>query len=187
MYHVRGRRGVALFARCWILVEGETEFWLLPELARMCGHDLGVEGVCCIEFAQCGVDALAKLANDLGIQWHLLADGDEAGEVYARKARQHMGGAREEDRLTVLPADNVEHYLWDAGFSDVYLEAARHGDNVRPSVRRTIQTATLKSSKPALALEVARRSEERGVPPVLASLIEKSCELAQMRPPAEAD
>ena len=36
-YHVRVRRDEAVFARCWLLVEGETEFWVLPELARTVG------------------------------------------------------------------------------------------------------------------------------------------------------
>ena len=61
------------------------------------------------------------------------------------------------------------------------------GENARPSMRRTIQTATLKSSKPELALEVARRAEERGVPPALRALIEKACELARMRPRVDED
>ena len=44
-YHIRTRRGGAFFARSWLLVEGETEFWLLPELARTLGYDFAVEGV----------------------------------------------------------------------------------------------------------------------------------------------
>ena len=39
-YHVRAKRGALLFARCWLLVEGETEFTLLPELARLLGHEV---------------------------------------------------------------------------------------------------------------------------------------------------
>ncbi len=44
-YHVRANRADALFARCWLLVEGETEFWVVPELARVLGFDLSSEGV----------------------------------------------------------------------------------------------------------------------------------------------
>jgi putative ATP-dependent endonuclease of OLD family len=36
-YHLRVNRGNAFFARCWILVEGETEAWLVPEFARIVG------------------------------------------------------------------------------------------------------------------------------------------------------
>ena len=83
-YHVRINRAAALFARCWILVEGETEAWVLPELAQICGYDLAAEGIRCVEFAQCGIDPLVRLATDLGIEWHLLADGDLAGQIVRR-------------------------------------------------------------------------------------------------------
>lgn len=32
-FHIRFHRSGALFARCWLLVEGETEVWLFNELA----------------------------------------------------------------------------------------------------------------------------------------------------------
>ena len=62
----------------------------MSQLAQVMGHDLEAEGVRSIEFAQCGVAPLVKLANDLGIAWHLLADGDESGRVYARDARKWL-------------------------------------------------------------------------------------------------
>ncbi len=123
-YHVRLRRGEALFARCWLLVEGETESWLMPGLGLECGYQLADEGVCCIEFAQCGVVPLIKLARDLGIEWHLLADGDAAGQRYVAQANKHLHGAVPEDHITVLPSKDVERYLWDAGFADVFRLAA---------------------------------------------------------------
>jgi putative ATP-dependent endonuclease of OLD family len=58
-YHLRIRRVAASFARAWLLVEGETEFWLMSELARVCGYDFASEGVICVEFAQCGLAALS--------------------------------------------------------------------------------------------------------------------------------
>ena len=36
-YHVRQARGELLFARCWLLVEGETECWIFPAAARASG------------------------------------------------------------------------------------------------------------------------------------------------------
>ncbi len=59
-YHLRSRRAAASFARAWLLVEGETEFWLMSELARLSGYDFASEGVVCVEFAQCGLGALVK-------------------------------------------------------------------------------------------------------------------------------
>ena len=58
-YHVRLNRAGALFARCWLFVEGETEAWLLPELAQICGYDFPAEGIRCVEFAQSGLQVAA--------------------------------------------------------------------------------------------------------------------------------
>ena len=91
-YHLRSRRSVATFARCLLLVEGETEFWFLPELARICGYDFAAEGVTCVEFAQCGLMPLVRFARYMGIGWHLLTDGDEAGNIYRGKAERLLSG-----------------------------------------------------------------------------------------------
>lgn len=84
-FHIRFNRPSALFARCWLLVEGETEIWLLNELARQCGYHFEAEGVKVIEFAQSGLRPLLKFANRMGIQWHVLTDGDDAGKSMPRQ------------------------------------------------------------------------------------------------------
>ncbi len=43
-FHVRTHNADSLFARVWLLVEGETEAWLLPELARVWGLNFPLEG-----------------------------------------------------------------------------------------------------------------------------------------------
>lgn len=43
-FHIRFNRPSSLFARCWLLVEGETETWVINELARQCGHHLMPKG-----------------------------------------------------------------------------------------------------------------------------------------------
>ena len=73
-YHVRLNRAGALFARCWLFVEGETEAWLLPELAQLCGYDFPTEGIRCVEFAQSGLRSLLRLANDLDLLFDVLAE-----------------------------------------------------------------------------------------------------------------
>lgn len=185
-YHVRLRRGEALFARCWLLIEGETEAWLMPGLALECGYQLADEGVCCVEFAQCGVVPVIKLAHDLGIEWHLLADGDKAGEAYVAQARAQLQGAREKDRITMLPSGEVEQYLWDTGFADVFRRTACGKDKLPAKWRRsedrpTIRRAIKRTSKPHMALEVLRSiSEGRNEPPpLLRDAIATSVELAR--------
>ncbi len=116
-FHIRFNRPSALFARCWLLVEGETEIWLLNELARQCGYHFEAEGVKVIEFAQSGLRPLLKFANRMGIQWHTLTDGDDAGKKYAATVRNmaDQGRDSERDRLTILPAPDMEHFLYRAG------------------------------------------------------------------------
>lgn len=79
-FHIRLNRASSLFARSWLLVEGETEVWLLTELAKQCGYHFESEGIKVIEFAQSGLRPLLKYASRMGIEWHVLVDGDDAGK-----------------------------------------------------------------------------------------------------------
>src|SRR5436189_261557 len=51
-YHIKRTRGELLFARCWLLCEGETEVSVLVEAARLLGLDLERFGVRCVEYSQ---------------------------------------------------------------------------------------------------------------------------------------
>lgn len=123
-FHVRMSRPGALFARCWILVEGETEVWMLNEIASVLGINLGCNGIRLIEFAQCGLTPLIKLARQLGISFHVLTDGDTAGQHYAASVREFTGGRHLAEHLSVMPHVDIEHYLYASGFADVYQKAA---------------------------------------------------------------
>ncbi len=59
-----------------------------------------------IEFAQSGLKPLVKLPRRMGIEWHVLVDGDEAGKKYAATVRSLLNNDREAERehLTALPA-----------------------------------------------------------------------------------
>ena len=48
-----------------------------------------------IEFAQSGLKPLIKFARRMGIQWHVLVDGDEAGKKYAATVRGPLNNDRE--------------------------------------------------------------------------------------------
>lgn len=161
-FHVRINRPMSLFARYWLLVEGETEIWLLNELARICGYVLPAEGIRIIEFAQCGHSPLIKVARDFGIGWHLLTDGDEAGQKYAQGVRSMLRGEREEDHLTVLPRIDIEHYLFDNGLESVFRDQAQIHDKHTPT-SRIIERALSRRSKPGMALAVVEAIELQGV------------------------
>jgi len=78
-YHIRRDRGELLFARCWLLVEGESESWVYPAAARALDLNLHREGVHMVEYRQSDIGMLAKIANALGIPWYCVGDNDTNG------------------------------------------------------------------------------------------------------------
>jgi putative ATP-dependent endonuclease of the OLD family len=164
-FHIRFNRASSLFARCWLLVEGETETWVINELARQCGHHFDAEGIKVIEFAQSGLKPLIKFARRMGIEWHVLVDGDEAGKKYASTVRGLLNNNREEERehLTELPAMDMEHFMYRQGFDDVFHRVAMIPPGIPMNMRRVIAKAIHRSSKPDLAIEVAAEAGRRGV------------------------
>jgi putative ATP-dependent endonuclease of the OLD family len=186
-YHVRMRLSTATFARCWLLVEGESEIWFLPHLARLCGYDLALEGVVCVEFAQCGIAPLIKAARQFGIQWFLLADGDAAGKSYIDTARNFAREAGEDvyDHSLRLPDRDIEHHMYFNGYESIYREYAKFtpypGQKVQ--ARNVIGRAIHRNSKPFMAVAVVEaisRADSAGVPPLLRKLIESCVKLAKV-------
>lgn len=189
-YHIREKHGALLFARCWLLVEGESDYTVLPELGLSLGHDFSLSGVCCVEFAQCGLKPLIKLAEDLGIEWHLLADGDQEGSKYVNTAKQRLGTTPEPDRITQLTLADIEHTFWHAGYEVIYENAA--GARQRNSMVKSapgspdyptqvIKAAIATASKPHLAYEAAiavAANGAAGVPQELRMAIETAVQLA---------
>jgi putative ATP-dependent endonuclease of OLD family len=186
-YHLRARRGEASFARLWILVEGETEFWMLRELGRVAGYDFDLEGIACVEFAQCGIPPLVKAARELGIEWHLLTDGDAAGLSYVEKARALLRGAPAEDRITALREHDIEHCFYQHGYAAVYQRAAGIRVSARHATpaKNVIHRALRRWSKPYMALQVILAASEPGspgVPTPLREMIETCIRLARDAP-----
>ncbi|WP_122398885.1 ATP-dependent endonuclease [Salmonella enterica] len=185
-FHIRFNRASSLFARCWLLVEGETETWVINELARQGGHHFDAEGIKVIEFAQSGLKPLVKFARRMGIEWHVLVDGDEAGKKYAATVRSLLNNDREEERehLTALPALDMEHFMYRQGFADVFHRVAQLPPNVPMNTRKIITKAIHRSSKPDLAIEVAMEAGRRGidaVPPLFRKMFSRVVWLARGR------
>ena len=118
-YHVRQARGELLFARCWLLVEGETESWIYPAAARARNIDLHREGIRMVEYRQSDVGLLAKIANALGIAWYCVGDNDAEGRRTRTKLKDHLRSAEEEDRMA-FPYQNIEVHLLSNGYEHVY-------------------------------------------------------------------
>jgi len=131
-FHIRRHRGELLFARTWLLHEGETEYWILYELARLSAIPLEQKGVRLVEYANVGIDPILQLADQLGIQWHCVSDADPAGVTYANKARARLNGRPEAAHVSPMPADTIEEYLCTQGFGSIYLA------NIAPQKRHLV-------------------------------------------------
>lgn len=176
--HVRSSRGELLFARAWLLVEGATEHWVMSGLADLLNIDLDRAGVRLVQYAQVWPAPLIRLANDLGIAWFCLADGDAAGQKYKKAAVELLGGRVEAEHVLALPESTIEVHLCNAGFGAPYTAnistqkqhlitsapgAADYWDQVYKA-----QSGT--KAKEALALEVIEAIRAQGtgaIPPVL--------------------
>lgn len=120
-FHIRRARGELLFARCWILGEGETEATLITEVARDLNKDLERAGVRFVAY-QAGVslETCLRVANGLGIHWVVLADNDGQGAQNRAIVRKYLNGRLEDDTLFMMEEKNIEQHLCCNGFADVY-------------------------------------------------------------------
>ncbi len=185
-FHVRMNRPMAFFARTWILVEGETEVWILTQIASILGISLACEGIRIIEFAQCGLKPLMKMASQLGIDFHVLTDGDDAGRKYAEIAATFFGKRGVARHLTVIPQKDIEHYLYTQGYSRIFVSAAGLSqggfDKKGLTADKIINMAIKRKSKPGLALLLVDAIQKKGVsgiPVVFAKLLQAVLYLSQ--------
>ena len=119
-FHIRQARGELLFAKGWLLGEGESEATLLPEIARILGFNLEQAGVRCIPFRQADIGLYLTLADGLGIPWITLTDSDQQGQLTIQKVQAALNGRSEKHMLYVLPEDDLEQHLCMNGFGDIY-------------------------------------------------------------------
>lgn len=185
-FHVRRSRGELLFARCWLLVEGETETILFSGAAEVLGIDLERAGVRCVEYSQTDVGMLGKVANQLGIVWYCVTDDDSGRTKYENKVKAQLNGAAETDRLS-LPYENVERLLCASGFGSIY-EAEMSPQKTQPTSphgteaywNEVIAALPKSFSKPAAALEAVLLMQNGGVaiPNELKDVLTKAVALA---------
>lgn len=187
-FHIRLARGELLFARCWLLVEGETEITLLPEIARHLGINLEQAGVRCVPHRHAGIEIFLKVARELGISWCVLADNDRQGKADQGHARSYSESADLTALLHVIPEDDIESHLCAAGFGSVY--EAYLSDQVASRVTvdkgepgywsEVLKAVKNIMSKPAATIEVANMIREKAapVPPLLETVIKKAVTLA---------
>lgn len=192
-FHIRLARGELLFARCWLLVEGETEATLLPEIARHLGISLEHAGVRCVPHRHASIELFLKVARDLGIAWCVLADNDDQGKKDQSHARKYARTDDLAEVLHVMQESDIEEHLCASGFGRVYqavydshpqlskpapidppCATCGRGRSARPSISGTptdpgywpslLKAINKVLAKPAAALEAVNLIHEGTVP-----------------------
>lgn len=194
-YNICLTRGYYLFSRCWLLVEGESDFHLMPLLFEEMEHTQDQVSFSILEISQVidKGEPFIKFAKALGIQWFLMADGDAAGTDYVTRANNHLAnGEILSDRACNLAQTDIEHEFWHNGYDDfmrnmvttsrkntINTEAA--GDIVKETkllIKAAIQMA---GGKPAFAQALVAEIQQRGVdsiPKTIRDIITRVVQLA---------
>ena len=189
-HHIRASRGSALFARCWLLVEGEADRLIFEGCARVLGRDLLSEGVSCIEFQQIGsVDVVTKFADSMGIEWHIVVDNDNAGSNYLEAGRRQIGSRDEQRHISQLQHGDLELFLCMEGYGSLYEGHVAPDKQVNITAQqgtadywKQVTDGQVNRTKPRAAVEVVEEMEKRGtggVPQQLREIIEFALDLAE--------
>ncbi len=188
-YHVRMNRGELLFARCWLLVEGETEYVILRNTADILGLDIDMAGVRIVAFTAAGIEPFLKAADALEIEWFCLTDSDQAGQNYRKTVVHNLGARSEGEHLAALPEVNMEVFLAANGFGSIYelhiSEQKRKYLTKKPGEKdywANVVQCVGDKAKPSIALEVTNAMRQAGrktVPTFLEMVLTSSLTLAQ--------
>ena len=186
-FHVRQNRGELLFARCWLLVEGETESILYSGAAEVLKIDLERAGVRIVEFGQSDVGMLAKVANEFGIEWYCVIDNDNGRKKYENRVKSQIINTTESERC-IFPYENIEKLLCENGFGSIY-ETEINPNKTQPTAPHgsdaywgeVLNALPKKFSKPAAALEaVLEMQNGKTVPDKINEILIKTLELSRV-------
>src|SRR5207237_1374954 len=78
-------------------------------------------GIRVVLYSNVGAVPFVKIANDLGIHWHCVCDGDSSGQNTRASLQPCLAGEPEATRITVLSSDTMELFLCENGLSKPYL------------------------------------------------------------------
>jgi putative ATP-dependent endonuclease of OLD family len=181
-FHLQSSRGELLFARCWLLTEGESEYWVFSEAAKILGYDLDHWGIRVVNTRQSGVEILVKTANDFGISWYFVGDGDLQGESDKHTCEKYLKKKESPKYLHVLRYSNIEILLCAEGFGHIYeAHVSEQKKDTITAKRGTLPyweqvvKAQRNKEKPARIREVMVEMRQKGkasVPKELVEIIE---------------
>ncbi len=187
-FHIRQARGELLFARCWILGEGETEATLIPEVARALDLDLEQNGIRCLQHRHAGIDVFLKVAKCLGIAVVGICDNDGQGGADMTKLKVLLDERNHLNALFVTPEKAIEGYLCAQGFDDIYTSYLGHQSWPKvtvpaghPDYWSQVGSAVAPKFKTQAAERVAQkiRSRQTPVPPLMEACVRRAIELTK--------
>ncbi len=188
-YHVRASRGELLFARCWLMVEGQTDFVVFNECARIMGIDLYSEGIYCVEYSQSTPEGLLKFANALGIDWFFQADGDQKGQKYITDAKKCLNGKLEQNHIFILSKNNIEELFCSQGFECMFRKyIAVEKQRIVPAIddpqycKQLIKASKAEFKKVKAAIKILSEIEKEGeyaIPEEIKQIINQAVQIAR--------
>ena len=118
-------RGDVLFARAWLLCEGQSDYLLFQYFAELLEKPLDQEGVAVIDFQNNGSpEAFVGLARVFEIPWIMVCDNDNAGKRFVKHVKD-CGLTDEKMRECVRPLEegfDCELFLVKNGFIQEYIQ-----------------------------------------------------------------
>ncbi|MCJ7576400.1 MAG: AAA family ATPase [Dehalococcoidia bacterium] len=115
-------RGEILFARAWLLCEGQCEYLLLRYFAELLGKPLDRAGVAVIDFQNNGSPtAFVGLARAFGIPWIMICDNDREGKKFIEQVKDcGLTGNECDELVRPLPGSEMEleKFLVNNGFAN---------------------------------------------------------------------
>lgn len=117
-------RGEVLFARAWLLCEGQTEYLLLRYFAELMEKPLDGAGVTVIDFQNNGSPgAFVGLARAFEIPWIMVCDNDDRGKKYTTQVKDRgLTDGEVKELVRPLPGEgtDLETFLVKNGFAQEY-------------------------------------------------------------------
>lgn len=194
-YNICLTRGHYLFSCCWLLVEGESDFHLMPLLFEVMGHSQDHVSFSVLEISQVidKGEPFIKFAKALGIQWFLMADGDAAGNDYVTRANNYLeNGEKLADRALNLTQPDIEHEFWHNSYNSFMGNmvtnsrkneiSKKAAGNVVEETKLLIKAAIKEAGgKPAFAQALVAEVQKRGagtIPETIKKIIDRVVWLA---------
>jgi len=119
-------RGEVLFARAWLLCEGQSDYLLFRYFAELLGKPFDQAGITVIDFQNIGSPGtFIALARNFDIPLILICDNDdELTKIRSKAKSRGLTGAEIDEIVRPLPGEgvNIELFLLQNGFAKDYQE-----------------------------------------------------------------